>query len=400
MSWIAACKICQEPVTVPEGVDRSESVCCPRCRAEFLSSEVPDETGKKSGSAEPPPDVLPVEALFDEGNEPEMADAESETSEDEEEEEEEKDEPGPDIRVEQAEEVPQIDLSHGVQAGSDAVEPVAEAEESAGEVEEKGPEEPADDGAKSADESLETLGDTPAPAEATPAPPSQAESLRVRCPACEAEFRLSQMIVASTGARLGAAAETAVAGATAPPGAGETGDPGPMLDVWARADSVPQIDLGEAAGAQAVSADPGAFDFARDDADAADGSGSVAAARQERRRKQKSGLRAIMGPVFGGIAGLVIAYYLLNWIRGEAGNFLEIPLPGVPHTYKHSPDWFPGWMKPQPDSEDAAPEELAAGEQKKFPEGYVGLVEPPSYGAATNPVSDGNAHGTQVEGYV
>ncbi|MFH1921943.1 MAG: hypothetical protein ABIP48_18915 [Planctomycetota bacterium] len=367
MSWIAACKICQEPVTIPEGADRSESVCCPRCRAEFLSSEVPGEVGQEGGSAEPPHDVLPVEALFDETSEPETSELQGEPSEGKEEEEE----PGLDLWVEQAEEFPEIDLSRGIETDSETGGLVAEAQEPAGQLEEETESEDAaedSEGPNVASEDVvpEIATDEPEPStheppEATPATPQHAESPRVRCPACEAEYGLSQMIVVSTGSRLGAAAAAAVAGATAHSATGESPGEGPMLDVWARADTVPQIDLGEAAGAQVVSAEPGAFDFARDDSEAADGSGSVAAARQERRRKQKSGLRTIMGPIFGGIAGLVIAYYLLNWIRGEAGNFMEIPLPGVPHTYKYSPEWFPGWMKPEADSEDVASEETADG---------------------------------------
>lgn len=38
----------------------------------------------------------------------------------------------------------------------------------------------------------------------------------------------------------------------------------------------------------------------------------------------------LVGVVGGGVLGLAIGYYLLNWIGGPQFNFLDIPLPGLP----------------------------------------------------------------------
>ncbi|NQT11283.1 MAG: hypothetical protein HQ582_00950, partial [Planctomycetes bacterium] len=168
----------------------------------------------------------------------------------------------------------------------------------------------------------------------------------------------------------------------------------------------------------APTADAGAFRFGGE-AESGDSEASVMEGMARRRERQKGGWRTLVGPIVGGIAGLVIAYYLLNLIRGEAGNFLKIPLPGVSHTYKYSPGWFPGFLQPSADdasqSEDetiefdslvipalpiptdekptAAPQpaadspEVVDAEQapppkkKEFPDGYVGLVDPPTYTA-------------------
>ena len=387
MSWIATCKICHERVAIPEGIDQSESVCCPLCRAEFLLSEMPPEVGEVSDEPNPPPEVVPAAALFDEGHErqsPEPPACEVDETIDEseglvveEEADAERDEPS-DCELAEAADEAKSPPDETVPAPDEAREPVPEVEE--------------------------PVSDTPETAPETPSTVSQAESMRVRCPVCDAEYGLSQVIVVSTGERLGAEAAPAAGGKIGHSGLGIAADEKPALDVWAKADGAPQIDLGGGAGTHVVTAEAGSFHFAQEGAEAADASGGTGslpvssrhwpqASGTQRRRNQHSGLRTLAGPVIGGIAGLVVAYYLLNWMRGEAGNFLNIPLPGVPHTYKHSPDWFPSWLKPAPESEDDPSDEIAdfesrenparpdvpPPERKTFPEGYVGLVEPPSY---------------------
>ncbi|MCS7237546.1 MAG: hypothetical protein NZ899_04665 [Thermoguttaceae bacterium] len=56
-------------------------------------------------------------------------------------------------------------------------------------------------------------------------------------------------------------------------------------------------------------------------------------------------VKELIGWVAGGLLGLVIAYYLLVLIRGDHGNFLKVPLPGIRSTYKYSPSWFPWFLK-------------------------------------------------------
>jgi hypothetical protein len=70
------------------------------------------------------------------------------------------------------------------------------------------------------------------------------------------------------------------------------------------------------------------------------------------KKKEKSLLGEFVGVVVGGLVGLSIAYYGLNWWGGERANFLNVYLPGIPHTYQHRPDWMPDWM-PGADRPDA-----------------------------------------------
>jgi len=451
MSRVATCTNCQKQVTIPENVDEGQPVRCPLCQAECLLGEMLAEATQADDEAETPPELVPVAAVAEEGENDESPGSSEPRAEPSE-------EAGPalDIWSRQVEDAPKIDLGDGLQIDSETAEsveeeieePVAvtaesveeeveveeiaeEPEEPVGETEAPGDEteqpaaegeERAEEAEQPADETQEPLAETTEAAVETaqaapeaPSPVAQDEIVRVRCPVCEAEYRLSQVIVASTGEQLGSAGAAAAARAISGAPAAET----PALDVWAKAEGVPQIDLGQGSQTQAVAAEAGAFDFARDESEAADAAAGVPGTRLRRTRTQKTGIQTVLGPVLGGIAGLLIAYYLLNWIRGEAGNFLKIPLPGVPHTYKYSPDWFPGWLKPASDSEDAAPGEdpfveqlqrpalpgpvderptqaqarshaggssssgaLAADEapkRKTFPDGYVGLVEPPSY---------------------
>ena len=442
MSRIATCGNCQERVTVPEGLEEGESVRCPLCQAVYSLSEVPTEATDADDDSETPPELVPVAEISEEGQESESSrvgpeasehqavetaeangqpeeSPEADTSEGLEISDEEDTAEAPSDEIgkgtDEAIEEPDAEAEAGVEPGEE--EPTAETEADTGEEGEEREEEGAEEAAESAEDATET-GEEPSEAAAPD------ETVQVRCPHCDAEYPLSQVVVVTTGAELGPAMAAAVARYVLP-GEGPAGE-APALDVWAKADGVPQIDVGEGAQPQAVTAHAGAFDFAREDAEAEAGPASVAS-RRPRRRNQKSMAREMAGWVFGGVAGLVIAYYLLNFIRGEAGNFLKIPLPCVSHTYRYSPDWFPGWMKAAPESEEGASEEEiadldeifrpaqreAAGgserpapaldqtesagnlfsdgpssglggaapppEQKTLPDGYVGLAAPPSY---------------------
>lgn len=84
--------------------------------------------------------------------------------------------------------------------------------------------------------------------------------------------------------------------------------------------------------------------------------------RPRRERKPKSVVRELIGVVLGGITGLTIAYYILN-IIGTQYDFLHIYLPGIKHTVKHRPAWWPGFLKekapPEEADETPAPEKPA-----------------------------------------
>jgi len=443
MSRIARCGNCQKRVTVPEGLGKDASVRCPICQAVYPLSELPAQA-VNADDAETPPELVPVaqpsqpgpaaESLPDEpearerqqgpfpeanrqpeqaseagaGEGPETADEEEGAPEgppdriDEWTREaveappvaagiEPRDEERASARAETDNETQQAEGSEGEQeaAGDEAVA-VSEAEEEVCAGERPLPDEPEEDRAGEDAESAEHAtepGEKPAEAAASE------ETVRVRCPHCQAEYPLRQVVVVTTGAELGPAMAAAVSRYLL---SGEgTSSEAPALDVWAKADGVPQIDLGEDARSQAVSDHAGAFDFAREDAQAEAGPTGPAGLRP-RRRNQKSVARELAGWVFGGVAGLVIAYYLLNFIRGEAGNFLKIPLPGVSHSYQYSPDWFPGWMQAAAESEEEASKEIAdlsevfepaLSEEAKAPAQPTPTLRPS--GSGDNPSSDG-----------
>jgi len=416
MSRIATCGNCQERVTVPEGLEEGESVRCPLCQAVYSLSEVPAEAADADDS-EMPPELVPVAEVSEEGQAPESSRVEPEACEHPEgesaeangqpeapseadsserleiadEEEDTAEAPCDQIGEGTDEAIEGPEAEAGVEPGEEEG-PTAETEtdteeEEGNESEEEGAEEEgAEEEAESAEDATET-GEEP------PEAAAQEETVEVRCPHCEAEYPLSQVVVVTTGAELGPATAAAVARYVLS-GEGPASEP-PALDVWAKADGVPQIDVGEDIRPQEAAAHTGAFDFAREDAEAEAGPTGATGLRP-RRRKQKSMARELAGWVFGGVAGLVIAYYLLNFIRGEAGNFLKIPVPGVSHTYQHSPDWFPGWMKAAPESEEDASEEIADFDEVFTPalQGEPGDSEQPTPALAQaepagNPFSDG-----------
>jgi len=411
MSKIATCTNCRQQVTIPEDCDQSEQVRCPLCQADYPLSEVLAEAAEADDSPERPPQLIPIAAASN-------ADREEYSSE-------------------VVEEAPDSDASEPSEIDSEAMGPDDETDKTPGEIEQSDAELQG-----TAVEREEPAGDTGEPAPEPQAPAVEDEILRVRCPECEAEHGLDRVIVVSTGAELGPVVARAVTRAVS---AGQTApSDGPMLDVWAKVDAAPRIDLGAEAQVQAVTADAGAFDFAREESGGKKGTGPISTqgpkgASQKldlspfsrRKRQKKSVLRMLLVNACSGVAGLVIAYYILCWWKGAAGNFLHIPVPGVPHTYQYSPSWFPGWLKPRPEPENASPDEIADFEwsavpaqpggnpadekptfapdqpepadlpasspdpspnvegpgvetpappkPKAFPKGYIGLVNPPSY---------------------
>jgi len=77
-------------------------------------------------------------------------------------------------------------------------------------------------------------------------------------------------------------------------------------------------------------------------------------------RKKVNVLKELISWVGGAVLGLLIAYYLLVLIRGDTGNFLKLPLPGLRSTYKYSPSWFPSFLKPSASGEKNSAEETRA----------------------------------------
>ncbi len=323
MPRIATCTTCWQRVTVPEDAEEGQLVRCPLCGAEYPLAEALAGVTEPDPRAEAPPELVPVATDLD-------------------------DQTAPEVETEEAADMRQ--------------EPTGDAEETVEEAEQPATEEEPDDGASGPETEQEEAKCDEAGGEAAE-PAGQDRSVRVRCPECEAEFPLSRLIVADAETELGPAVATVLsqpilAGIAVPSEAGTGGVP--AIDVWAKADAMPQIDLGQGPTTQApMETDAGAFAFARHDAEAADATAGVVGARPRRKKRQKSVMRELASWVLGGLGGLFIAYYVLNWWKGEQFDKLPIPLPGVPHTYRHSPDWFPNWLRPAPDAEDAASDETA-----------------------------------------
>jgi hypothetical protein len=93
--------------------------------------------------------------------------------------------------------------------------------------------------------------------------------------------------------------------------------------------------------AQGAESAAGAFAFGEGAADGASGR----AIRPGRRRKETSIVKELIGIVVGGVGGLLIAYYGLNYFGGARFDFAKFYLPGIAHTVKHRPAWWPKWAQ-------------------------------------------------------
>ena len=444
MPNLLECPHCGQEITIPDGIDPSEPLCCPICDAEFILSEViSDET---TAPLEPVSDEIPLaDAAEQEAAETEAVGSEIELEPAGAESDAatfaswalaaEGEAPKVAPEVPEAEAEP-LDLAPEV---PDAVDEMLDLAPEVPEVETEpldlapeAPEvetEPLDlvsEAPEAETEPLDLVSEAPE-AEAEPlelapeAPQGEAEIPEPQAEIPEAEAEAVRATVRTFKARaeeLKARVETLLADVAALEAEmGEAAGERPQLDVWKQVGAAPPIDTreeGTAAaemGAGARPAHAGAFDFGADEA-AEGGAPTAAGARPRQKKKSKSAFLTLLEWVFGGVLGLLIAYYAINWIRGEQGNFLEIPLPGVPHTYKHCPAWWPGWLKPWADAEESDPQQAAASEtsgdpaptepaqqasvatrpasstpaspakppqRKTFPPDYVGLANPPSF---------------------
>lgn len=205
----------------------------------------------------------------------------------------------------------------------------------------------------------------------------------VRCPLCDGEFLLAEVIPGAALSppelvRLKPAGQTAVAAVpqneTATPAAGTEGaadtaaladakEPAadePSLKLWEDVSDAPQIDIGQAD----KPADAGGFEFGGIETGEEDEQPTGAPPSALRRRKnEKSFARELVGIVLGGAAGLLLAYYGLNLFGGPRFDFAEVYLPGIAHTAKHRPSWWPGWLTFESTPEEAFEDDLDIDEQ-------------------------------------
>ena len=175
----------------------------------------------------------------------------------------------------------------------------------------------------------------------------------VKCPCCDAQFGLAKVIVVATGEELGCDA----AGTIGPDGsvasAGDLSSFGPSDEDHAT------YGIAIDTGIEETPKTSVAFDFKDDDADRREAALASMASGAGTRRHRDSGkhpLRLMVEIVLGGVAGLTITYYGLNFFGGERFAYFDVYLPGVSHTVEHRPDWWPTVAR-QPDS-DAPDDEL------------------------------------------
>ncbi|MHC4398385.1 MAG: hypothetical protein ACYTG0_01755 [Planctomycetota bacterium] len=297
MPQIVTCPECGRSTTLPESFDQNGLVRCPLCSGEFLPSEANTADADVGEPEEAAAELVPIDRAEAENEEGSVTEATGDAADD------------------SSPEQPSAEEQTASEP-TDAVESAAGEEEATHEEQE---------------------------------PAEEDQIVQVRCPCCEEEYGLDEVIVATTGSPLGTTVASAVDKDGALKDAGVPAAGGTGLDAWAH--DAPQIDVGGVAQPQA--ADGAAFDLQTDESGTTDSS-PISNLRRKRKGRQKGLLRELAGWVFGGLGGLLIAYYALNWIKGERGNFLKIPLPGVPHTYKYSPEWFPDWLKDDSDSEGDA----------------------------------------------
>ncbi len=288
MPSYSACPKCVQRVTVPDNLDESAMVRCPRCKADYPADEVMELTADEIGDSAG--ELMPVDVKSDgESSDGESSDGESD---------DEDREPSP--------------------------EP------------------------ESADQDSGPL---------------------VKCPCCDAEFGLAKVIVAATGEELGSEA------------AGTIGPDGSVISTAADSGSLPSF--GPPGGDHAsygIAIDTGdedtpkpaaAFDFQDGNADHRDAALASMASAAGTRRHRDSGkhpLRLMIEIVLGGVAGLAITYYGLNFFGGERFAYFDVYLPGVKHTAEHQPVWWPG-ASGQADSDESGEEpDVARLEQSGPPE--------------------------------
>lgn len=182
--------------------------------------------------------------------------------------------------------------------------------------------------------------------EGTPVAGTTAEApILVRAPEGADVFALSELILEPSGRPLGTTAARWIGRLLEKLEQIETssGEPDePAIAAWIQDAVLPGIRT-EEAPAEAE----GGFVFAASEA----AEETSVRHRLKGNGKKKSLLRELMGIVLGGLGGLLIAYYALNWFGGPQYDFANLPLPGVRHTYRHAPPWLKPYLQPGKNAE-------------------------------------------------
>ncbi|NQT38554.1 MAG: hypothetical protein HQ581_13745 [Planctomycetes bacterium] len=182
------------------------------------------------------------------------------------------------------------------------------------------------------------------------------ESLLVQCPLCEAEFPVTEAAEEATDAP----PSLVFVNLPVPEEPAEDEQEGPSINIWERVDEAPSLDLGGDAPDDAADGDAAAFTVSddEDEEETAASSGGPQRSRPRKKKKKKKGaLRMMVEVVFGGVLGLLGALYILNFFWPHKAKDITVPLPGIPHTYKHAEtlgwDWWP-WPAPEGEGDDEA----------------------------------------------
>ena len=188
--------------------------------------------------------------------------------------------------------------------------------------------------------------------ESEPESADQETGTPVKCPCCNAQFGLAEVIVVATGEKLGSEAAAVIGsdGSVAPSGEKPGGWPG----FGPSAENHEPYKIAIDTGVEDQPAASGGFDFKDNEADRRDAmlaSAMTAAADRRRRDGGKHPLRLMVEIILGGVAGLAITYYGLNFFGGPRFNYLNVYLPGVAHTVEQRPAWWPSILE-QSDSEE------------------------------------------------
>ncbi|MGQ9604947.1 MAG: hypothetical protein ACUVTW_02025 [Thermogutta sp.] len=182
--------------------------------------------------------------------------------------------------------------------------------------------------------------------EGTPVAQETAETpILVRAPEGADVFALSELILEPSGRPLGTTVARWIGRLLEKLEEIETssGEPDePAIAAWIQEAVLPAIRTGEA-----PAEDEGGFVFAASEA----AEETSVRHRLKGNGKKKSLLRELMGIVLGGLGGLLIAYYALNWFGGPQYDFANLPLPGVRHTYRHAPPWLKPYLQPGKNAE-------------------------------------------------
>jgi len=181
-------------------------------------------------------------------------------------------------------------------------------------------------------------------------PQGLAVDAAVCCPICQSEYPLSLTVGGVPPALAPVAVQGAAESAGVPPwdtlAAAEVEQPSGEVGQLPEDDDEEAIDAALFSGLVKHTASPPQKVPKKPKRIGASGAAALAK-RRSRFGAQGSPLRKLLGVIGGGLLGLTIGYYLLNWIGGPRFDFMKVYLPGVPHTYRH-------WSQSQKTAPEAA----------------------------------------------